>query len=783
MDNNDNRPVERPFEFAVLAENRDKPKVDFDVVQIALRHKKIIIIGVALGLVIGHLGYKKAGPEYEATARILVSKKADVLDKDNLADTKGVGGRGEHIALIMSPLIVEDAMEKHQLNQLPSMLGSDDPVEDIVDGLKVQRSAGHDRSLLNVLDITYKNRNKEDARIIIQAVIDAYGDYLKSSQQEHNVETKELITEANVKLEAQLRTKMTEYVDFRQNAPLQWKRPPGTESSPTDVVNVHQERLEAIDAERRKNLLEREDLQSKISVLQEAIDSGQSMKSLTMLVQFYISQSQKAIAPGALGATLPGAEPSVPELLPLLITEQQLLRDLGEDHPDVQNIQAQISLVKAYYRQQGIPIPGADAIRSAAKPNAEESQDSNLVKTYMASLHQQLKALASKNLRLDSLYDEEAKKAKEFSKFQAEDQKFVEEIARIKGLQSVIIKRLEEMVLVSKNYGYKLKQIAPVRDQLVFKRKLKFWMMGLAMSMSVVGGLIYLREWRDTTLKNFDDVRESVQFPVLGGVPEFAEISPMDQMLYEQSPLQASLCYFHRPGSSEAEAYRSVRTALFVSGGGESQAIQVSSPEPGDGKTTFISNLAIAIAQSGRKVLLIDADLRRPTVHQLFGLRQEVGTCDVLLGDIELANSAKDSGVANLKVVTAGQSVASPAELLSSARMKSMLETARKEYEFVLVDTPPLLAVSDPCIVAPYTDGLLMVVRVGKNKRTTTRRASDLLETRNIDVLGVVANSIEAAQGNSYTYSGGYADYLAPSEQSLELQRQQQQQQGAQLPV
>ncbi|MBM81511.1 MAG: hypothetical protein CMJ78_13100 [Planctomycetaceae bacterium] len=773
MDNSENRPVERPFEFAVLSENSDKPKVEFDVVQIALRHKKIISIGVICGLVIGHLAYKQAGPEYEATVKILVSKKADVMDKDNLADTKGAGGRGEHIALIMSPLIVGAAIEEAGLDGLPSMLTSGDPEEDIVDGLKVERSAGHDRSLLNVLDITYKNRNKDDARQILEAVVDAYEAYLKNSQQEHNSETRELIDEANVKLEAQLQAKMAAYVDFRQSAPLQWKRPPGTESSPADVVNVHQDRLEAIDAERRKNLLEREDLQSKIAVFEEAIASGQSMESLTMLVKFYISTSEKAVAPQTIVTGLPGQE-NTAQLLPLLIQEQRLLRDLGADHPDVQSVQSEIALVKAYYRQQGIPIPGADVVPGADK-KTPKSADANLVTTYMASLRQQWKALANKNVRLDSLYDDEAKKAKEFSKFEAEDQKFVEEIARIKSLQAVIVKRLAEMGLVAKNYGYKLKQISPVRDQLVFKRKLKFWFMGLAMAMSAVGAVIYWREWRDTTLKTFDDVRQSMQFPVLGGVPEFAAISLMDQMLYEQSPLQPSLCYFHRPGSSEAEAYRSVRTALFVSGSGRSQAIQVSSPEPGDGKTTFISNLAIAIAQSGRKVLLIDADLRRPTVNQLFGLPQDIGTCDVLLGDIELPNAVKESGIEGLQILTAGTPVGSPAELLSSARMASTIEAAKAEYDFVLVDTPPLLAVSDPCIVAPYTDGLLMVVCVGKNKRTTTRRAADLLDTHNVEVLGVIANSIEQTQGNSYTYSGGYADYLAPSEQSLELQREAQQ--------
>jgi capsular exopolysaccharide synthesis family protein len=199
-----------------------------------------------------------------------------------------------------------------------------------------------------------------------------------------------------------------------------------------------------------------------------------------------------------------------------------------------------------------------------------------------------------------------------------------------------------------------------------------------------------------------------------------------------------------------------VRTALLhsVQENG-AKLIQVSSPEPGDGKTTSISNLAIAIAQSGKRVLLVDADLRRPTVHEMFRVSQEVGLSDVLLGEIEWENAIKATPFASLSVLTAGLAPENPAELLSSPALAVLLRRVREDFDYVLVDSPPILAVTDPCIVAPHTDGMLLVVRMEKNKRPAVERTRDTLDSYGVRLFGVVANDFNVdANREGYNYDG-----------------------------
>jgi capsular exopolysaccharide synthesis family protein len=228
------------------------------------------------------------------------------------------------------------------------------------------------------------------------------------------------------------------------------------------------------------------------------------------------------------------------------------------------------------------------------------------------------------------------------------------------------------------------------------------------------------------------------------------------------SPLQAALCYYHRPGSIEAEAYRSVRTAFNVCVNSSQKVIQVTSPEPGDGKSTLISNLAIAIAQSGRRVLLVDSDLRKPTLHRMFGLRQSIGVTDVVNGEVDLLTAAQPTLVGQLSVLTSGEVPGRPAELLASQDYTRLLSVAEQEFDCVLVDTPPLLVVSDPCIVSPKTHGLILVLRLQKNSRAAAQRATELIETNHIQVLGVVVNGSEEAR-DGYEYRTEYGDYLSDS--------------------
>ena len=155
-------------------------------------------------------------------------------------------------------------------------------------------------------------------------------------------------------------------------------------------------------------------------------------------------------------------------------------------------------------------------------------------------------------------------------------------------------------------------------------------------------------------------------------------------------------------------------------------------------------------------MLLVDADLRRPTVHKLFRVPQEIGLTDVLTGEIDFLNAVRQTTVERLSLLTAGESPANPAELLSSPRMAQLLKDAKREFDFVFVDAPPLLAVSDPCILARHVDGMVLVVRVGKNTRTSAARVRELIHNQEITVLGTVANGVVPGQDRGYSYYGEY---------------------------
>jgi capsular exopolysaccharide synthesis family protein len=215
-----------------------------------------------------------------------------------------------------------------------------------------------------------------------------------------------------------------------------------------------------------------------------------------------------------------------------------------------------------------------------------------------------------------------------------------------------------------------------------------------------------------------------------------------------------------------AEAYRAVRTALYFGAHGASHRIlQVTSPNPGDGKSTLSSNLAASIAQSGKRVLLIDADFRRPRAHKLFHITSRVGVSAVIQGAASLEEATHATAVENLWLMPCGARPDNPAELLTSPKFEELLNQVRDQYDWVIVDTPPLLAVTDPCAVAARVDGVIVTIRVGPRSRSAIVRTTEMLENIGANILGVVVNGVGPAdnQGehgyNALTYGYGSKYY------------------------
>ncbi|WP_138419850.1 CpsD/CapB family tyrosine-protein kinase [Aquibacillus sediminis] len=209
------------------------------------------------------------------------------------------------------------------------------------------------------------------------------------------------------------------------------------------------------------------------------------------------------------------------------------------------------------------------------------------------------------------------------------------------------------------------------------------------------------------------------------------------------------------PRSPISEQYRTIRTNLqFSSVDTELRSMLITSSGPAEGKSSVVSNLAIVFAQQGKKVLLIDADMRKPTMHYTFRLDNRQGLSSVLVGETALAETVVNSGVDNLDILSCGPIPPNPSELLGSKAMGKMLKEAMANYDLVIFDTPPVLAVTDAQILANICDGVLMVVRSKKTEYEAAKKAQQSLEPAKAKMLGVVLNDREQKKSNYYYYYG-----------------------------
>lgn len=234
--------------------------------------------------------------------------------------------------------------------------------------------------------------------------------------------------------------------------------------------------------------------------------------------------------------------------------------------------------------------------------------------------------------------------------------------------------------------------------------------------------------------------------------------TPGEAEIERETEVTRGLVTLSEPGGLAAEAYRTLRTNLFYALVDEPpRVIAVTSPGPGEGKSVTCANLGVVLAQAGKDTLILDCDLRKPAMHRTFGVRSLRGLVDVLIDNRSL-DEVWYEPVANLKVLPVGMVPPNPSELLESRRFSELLAQMREEFDYVLLDAPPVGLVSDPLILATQVDGLLLVVNAQKTRKANVRRSMRSLETVEAKVLGTVLNNVNASRGGyaqyqSYTYA------------------------------
>jgi len=429
-----------------------------------------------------------------------------------------------------------------------------------------------------------------------------------------------------------------------------------------------------------------------------------------------------------------------------------------------------------------------------------ETETQNFIKT----AYSEFQALLKRERSLQEIFNKQKQEAIQMNSNAIAYNGLKIELENRKTLLDSLLKRQSETGVSARLQGMRTSNIKVVdraevpRSPSSPKKKLNM-ILGLLFGISGGIGLAFLFEYLDNSVKSAEDVEKNAKLPTLGIVPTFSEDGFRKGYGYGYSygygyggtekrsrdkkdkdksgttepdaedkkeagtgakakgteALSAiktiDLITHFSPRSSFSESYRSIRTALLLSAANPNmKTIVITSPLPSEGKTSTVSNLAVSLAQAKKKVLLVDADLRKPRLHRIFKIKNIAGLTNYLTSELDVKELIKPTYVPHLYFINSGPVPPDPVELLGSERMALLIEKLKQAFDFVFFDTPPLLPVTDALVLGSSVDGVVMVIWGGKTLREALKRAKEKLELTKIRPLGVIINRLSPRESEYY---------------------------------
>jgi polysaccharide biosynthesis transport protein len=407
----------------------------------------------------------------------------------------------------------------------------------------------------------------------------------------------------------------------------------------------------------------------------------------------------------------------------------KLAENLGEKHPDIIRARAQIRTTEDKLREE--------------------------IRNVVRSVETEFRTAASQEASLQSGLDAAKQEAMEVNRKAIEFGVLKREVESNQQLFKELLNKTKHTGLESelKTTNIRIVEKAEVPRAPLSPQRMRNYQLALLIGLALGLGLTVLFEHMDNTLKTPEDVKEHLGLPFLGMVPDVQARAAATNAA-RPSPL-----ILKNPQSAVAESYRVLRTNLiFSSAEATGRALVVTSANPGEGKTTTVANLASSLALNGAKVLAVDADLRRPTMHQHFGIAKTPGLSDLIVGKCQASESIQATRFKGLQVLPCGYVPPNPAELLGSAAMRQVIAALRSHYDWVLIDTPPVLAMADTPVLCPLVEGVILVIGAEVSGRPALQRAIDQILSVGGKVTGVVLNKVNLER-NSYYYGQYYGEY------------------------
>ena len=673
------------------------------------RQSSIVLACAAAALIMAVVYLAQATPIYTSTSRVYVEQTGPRIMKD--METGVMAGSKNYLytqaELMKATPVVSDAIDKCGVKTLRAFANVDNPMEFLKKGLDVSVGKKDD-----IISVSFKSPYPVENAQVVNSVVDAFLTFNAARKRSTAAEVLKLLQKERVTREQECSDRLRALTEFKdKNEALMFQTERG------NMVLERFDRLSTVLTEAQLATLEAK------STYESAKAMAEDPNGLDQFVQAYTAKAQGGYERNETAQL----RTRLRDLKQNRADRQRLVTD---DHPGVQALDLEIIQVQA----------------ELASLNGQYAE------AQLALLKQEYLAAKEREDQLQARYEEQHEQASGLNKVVSQYTLLQSDYDRSKKLNDIVDERIRELNVTEDSGALNITILEAARptERPSEPQKAKVMAMALVLGLMLGGGLALAREMLDQRLHSSEEVTALVRQPLLSVVPAMSK---------QESVSERGQKVALDPMSAVAETFRTIRTAVFFSlPHDRSRIIQVTSAMPGEGKSTLVSNLAIAMAQSGQKVLIVDADLRRPAQHQIFQVSREGGLSSVLAGMRQLREAIVKTSVAGLDLLPAGPDTPNPAEMLSSKVFGTLLAKLAQHYDRVLVDSPPVGPVADASILAAQCHATVLVVRAGVCTRRALTHATESLGALGGHIIGVVVNGVGTKQswyGYRY-YDGGY---------------------------
>ena len=669
------------------------------------RHCWVIIVCVVLALIGGFVYLATATPLFTSSSRLYVEKSGPRI-MSGMEEGVFTGSHNylyTQVELLKATPILVEALKKCDAGRMRTFAG----VTNLIAALETTLEATVGKKN-DILSVSFKSPYPEEAANIVNSVVDAYITFHGAQKRTTAIEVLKILQQAKTKRGQELSQRlhvMTAFQDENEAVALQ-----------TGSGNMILDRLNRLsDAYTAAELAT---LEAK-SYYQSALAMARTPGSL----QHFIDVQLHA-APGTRNSEKSGLTTLLNQLR---FRRADRTRHLTHDHPAVKALDEEITDIERQI----------------------QALDQQYAQAQLAVLEQQYLAAAEKEDQLAQHFDEQRTQALKMSRQISQYTILRSEWEQSKKICDALDDRIRELN-VTEDAGVlniTILEVAEVAEKPSEPQAARTLAMALVLGLMAGGGLALLRNTFDHRIRTVDEVADLLAAPLLGTLPAMSK-----KRSRKEHGLEAAL----ESTSDVAEAARTIRTAIFFSVPQEqARTILITSPLPGEGKSTLASNLAIAMAQSGQRVLLMDGDFRKPVQHLVFDVDRESGISAVLAGVKPSRDCVTLTQTEGLYLMPCGPEVSNPAEMLGSQAFKDLLTELAGKFDRIIVDSPPVMVVADAAILAATCDATVLVVRAETSSRRAIQHANKKLQAVGGRLIGAIVNDVKHSKG-SYGYGSGY---------------------------